>query len=166
MTALAMDCLNPLLDACQQGRRHYVAAARSVGDPGLRLQFSHIASARATILCDIAAVLGRDAAAEAAQDDPPAETAPAAAGRVVLGGEDHDEGLSPAELCALVTALREQDEHILHQFRQHVDTIPCIATTQVLERAIAVLCEDLEKIRILESLTAGGAAESLRSTAQ
>lgn len=163
MTALAMDFLHPLFDACQQGRRHYVAAARQVGDPGLKLQFSHIASTRAVILGDIAAVLGREAAAGTDQDDTPPEST--AMGRVVLGGEEQARTLSGSELCALVRSLREQDERTLVQFRQHAATIPCVATIQVLERAITLLCEDLEKIRILESLTSS-AGDAVRDRVQ
>lgn len=155
MTALALACLTPLYDACRKGQAEYAAAARTVGDPGLKLQFNHIAAARAAILAEIAGVVGFTP--ESGRDPeatPAAAPATAQSSRPLLGGEDCRHGLTGQELCCLVRRLRELDEHVVTQMRQHVDAIPCVATTEVLERAIALLNQDLDKIRILESLTA------------
>ncbi|SOE00436.1 hypothetical protein [Caenispirillum bisanense] len=154
MTALATACLDPLFTACEAGRALYAGAARTVGDPGLKLQFNHMATARADVLAEIAAVLGREVVSM--EQDVAAPVARwRVGGKVPLGGEVRPRALAGDELCGLVRRLREHDEHLLLQMRQHVDTIPCLATVQVLERAIGVLSQDLDKIRILEALAAG-----------
>lgn len=161
MTALATACLDPLFTACEAGRALYAGAARTVGDPGLKLQFNHMAAARADVLAEIAAVLGREVAS--LEQEAAAPVARQRVGKVPLGGEDRPQALAGDELCGLVRRLREHDEHLLLQMRQHVDTIPCVATVQVLERAIAVLSRDLDKIRILETLAAGQEGTSAAS---
>lgn len=152
MTVLAMAGLSPLYDACRSGQAQYAEAAGMVGDPGLKLQFNHIAAAREALLDDIAAVLGLEATPAAIQEE--AGTV-ARDGRRPLGGEVRRRTMKGDELCTLVRGLREQDEHLLFQMRQHAGATPCIATTEVLERAIVLLSGDLEKIRILETLAAG-----------
>lgn len=162
MTALATACLDPLFTACEAGRALYAGAARTVGDPGLKLQFNHMAAARGDVLAEIAAVLGREVAS-VEQDASSAVAQLRVGGKVPLGGEDRSRPLAGDELCCLVRRLREHDEHLLLQMRQHVDTIPCVATVQVLERAIGILSRDLDKIRILETLAAGQEGTSAAS---
>lgn len=159
MTMLAMAGLTPLYDACRQGQAQYAEAAGAVNDPGLKLQFSRMAAARATILCEIASVFGLEA--EPGADMHQEQASPVSPlKRAPLGGEVRCSVMSGSDLRRLVRALREQDEHVLTQMRQHVDAVPCIATTEVLERAIVLLSHDLEKIRILEGLTAGEAGDA------
>lgn len=155
--------LQHLVVSCHQASERYHSAARAVGDPGLRLQFKHLAAARVEMGTELSIAAGVVAATQAVDARVPATAGPSSApgpspaassggcGRVILGGEDDGRPLERDELCALVRGLREHDESMLGDFRRmRPDVTRDVAAA--LDRFVELLLADLEKMRILEDL--------------
>lgn len=154
MNALLPDGLHHFVAACNWASSRYTDAARVVGDPGLRLQFKHLATVRSEMGVALCAAAGVSASYAATNDDdfPRVSPPPPTAGRIPLGGEEKNEPLSRDKLRALVRALREHDELMLGDVRRlRRETASNISAT--LDHVAATLASDLEKMRILENLT-------------
>ncbi|WP_404381581.1 hypothetical protein [Caenispirillum salinarum] len=171
MIASLPDGFVSLVESCRQAAHHYQGAARVVGDPGLRLQFKHLAAARhdlGDVLGTVVGVTPVEApipmaeggavplpwgGARASGSDP--RSCADADGRVPLGGEEGPSVLDHGELHALVQALRQNDEAILgdlHRLRTGGAADVAAEIADALDRAVETLLGDLEKMRILEDL--------------
>lgn len=150
-----MDAITRLVTRCREAQARYEAAARAVGDPGLRLQFNHCAASRAGLLEDLGRAGGITVAPPDSEPPRPFQPPHRLNGRPVLGGEAVEQRLEADALRDLVRCLRDHDEEMLAECRRAREARDAVHTEAVLERLISVLSEDLERMRILESLTPG-----------
>lgn len=168
-----MTAFDRLVALCRETATRYDAAARAVGDPGLKLQFNHLAAARDSMM--------RDLSRYAPIDTPPGTAAHAAADRAAVGGVNRPNrrrlgdaaaaAVAPDHLRALVHSLRDHDEMILAECRRARDgekeepAARSVASAdapvrRVLEDVATALSADLERLRILETLA--GSDSSVR----
>lgn len=159
MNAPPLDGLIHLVSSCRQSSERYKGAARAVGDPGLRLQFKHVAASRAEMEAALSAAAGVAEVIQAEATEPAPATGVFAAAstsgicrRSVLGGEDHARPLGKAALCSLAQTLRHHDESMLNAV-QHMRTQASADIASVLDRMMETLLADLKRIRILEDMT-------------
>lgn len=149
MNAPRVDGLHHLVVFCHEASQRYQDAARTVGDPGLRLQFKRLAEARGVTGATLS-VVGGVSVTHLTVSAPVRVSSPAEE-KVRLGGEAEPRPLNKSELHALVRSLRAYDEDMLAEFRRlRPHAVSEVAAT--LDLAVEGLMADLDKMRILEDL--------------